>query len=334
MAQQGTVSSGGVAVGAGGSATYSIGQVNYITVTSAGYRITQGLQQPFLVSNQLVATCSNNNPILYYGYSGDQTATVKVIPTGGTAPYTISITMNRPLNCNVINNSGDEVWSGIGGTTTNNTCPVSGPGLTPVSAGTVLTSGGYYSVNVTLMQDAIITATITDANGSIATCTTSIHAEDARCFAGNSGISKVTICHQTGNPNNPCVKICVDESAVAAHLAHGDFLGKCTPNCVAPVYNTGINSQLILTESGSQTNDILKVKAWPNPSGHEFTLLVEGSSAEKFVITVYDVLGRKVRRIEKSNGQLIRFGEELKAGIYLVEVIQGANRKAIKLVKQ
>jgi hypothetical protein len=46
-AQSGTVSSGGDASGAGGSASYSIGQVDYITANGAGGTSSQGLQQPY-----------------------------------------------------------------------------------------------------------------------------------------------------------------------------------------------------------------------------------------------------------------------------------------------
>ncbi|MCW3070741.1 MAG: hypothetical protein JWO44_631 [Bacteroidetes bacterium] len=46
-AQQGTVAAGGDASGSGGSASYSIGQVDYITGTGAGGTATQGLQQPY-----------------------------------------------------------------------------------------------------------------------------------------------------------------------------------------------------------------------------------------------------------------------------------------------
>ena len=190
-------------------------------------------------------------------------------------------------------------------------------------------------MNVTLMQDAVFTATITDAYGCVTTCTTTVHAEDARCFAGNSGVAKVTICHKTGSATNPCVKICVDESAVASHLAHGDFLGNCTPNCLPPVYTTGLGT--VTTDAMAEAAPIndFHVHAYPNPTENQFTIQVDGGSNEKVLVVVYDAVGRMVKKIEKAdNSSQIRFGEDLKVGAYFVEVRQGVNRKTIKLVKQ
>ena len=46
FAQKGTVTTGGVATGSGGSITYTIGETNYITASGSGGHVTQGLQQP------------------------------------------------------------------------------------------------------------------------------------------------------------------------------------------------------------------------------------------------------------------------------------------------
>jgi hypothetical protein len=39
---------------------------------------------------------------------------------------------------------------------------------------------------------------------------------------------KVTICHLTGSKKHPARTITVSSKAVAAHLRHGDHLGRCT----------------------------------------------------------------------------------------------------------
>lgn len=46
-AQKGPVAAGGNATGSGGSVSFSVGQVDYITATGTGGRITQGIQQPY-----------------------------------------------------------------------------------------------------------------------------------------------------------------------------------------------------------------------------------------------------------------------------------------------
>ncbi|WP_395049747.1 hypothetical protein, partial [Flavobacterium sp.] len=64
------------------------------------------------------------------------------------------------------------------------------------------------------------------------------------------------------------------------------------------------------------------------------TLLVEGGHNEKVEVLVYDMLARMVKRIEKTDGQPIQFGEELPRGEYLTIVKQGENMKAVNVIKQ
>jgi len=282
----------------------------------------------------LTVSCSMPNNSLYFGYSGDQKATLNVSPSGGTAPYTVSVTMNRPLKCNEITNSGDELWAGA--LASNYVCPGSGTlANAPVSTGNIATAGGVYSVDATLMANAEITATITDANGCTVTCSKTVYAEDARCFNGNSGVAKVTICHRTGSATNPCVTICVDESAVAAHLAHGDFLGKCTPNCVAPVYTTSLGTVNTSAAAEVVIDEGFQVRAFPNPTENRFTVSIKSNSNEKISVMVFDALGRQVKQIERADAiSPVQFGEDLRTGVYIIEVRQGGNRKTIKVLKQ
>ena len=128
--------------------------------------------------------------------------------------------------------------------------------------------------------------------------------------------------------------MCVNESALADHLAHGDFVGSCTPNCVAPIQTRGAIVEAAPIETSPVSPGLLRVKVIPNPTDNYFTLAVESGSNEKMVVIVYDALGRKVKHMENSGGQLIRFGEELRVGYYVAIVRQGNNTRTLKLVKQ
>ena len=305
-----------------GAYSFTVADANGCTKTTTGT-----LTQPAA----LTATITNDNPVLYFGYSLDQSAIINVKPSGGTPPYKVSYTMNRPINCNLINSTGDEIWTPGANTSTNQytTCPSSGSSLgNPVStSNTSITSATGYSLNVTLMQNAVISATVTDAKGCTYTITTSIHAEDVRCFAGNSNIVKVKICHKTGSTKNPCVSICVDNSAVAEHLSHGDFLGTCTSNCLPP--------PMVRTAPLVKSYAELNVRVLSNPTYNFFKLKFESDKIkESITMKVVDINGRI---IEVKQGiisdQIAEIGSTYYAGVYFAEVVQGTQRKVVKLIK-
>ncbi|MEP6845190.1 MAG: T9SS type A sorting domain-containing protein, partial [Panacibacter sp.] len=289
------------------------------------------------VTSTLTATCSSSNPELYFGYTGDQTSIITATPSGGTGPYTVNITMSRPLLCNQITDAGDEVWTGgSGGLTSGNGCLAfpNTSSSTPVSTKTI--NSGSYSVTVTLMADAWIISTITDVNGCQKTCSTFVHADDVRCFAGKSNIVKVTLCHKTGSAKNPCVTICVDEDAVAEHLAHGDFLGKCTLNCLPPAsVSSSTNSVSYTGTKIVEPTEKLKVKILPNPATgkSEFILRAEGSSNEIMQIVVMDMYGKVIHTAKGSVNGDYRFGAQFVSGMYIVKVLHGKDIATYKIVK-
>jgi hypothetical protein len=334
----------------GGETTPSItvnpqSTTNYTLTMSGGYINLYAFGCPGSATKQITvvpcstlsATCSSNNPELYFGYSGDQTSTITVTPSGGVAPYTVKITMNRPLKCNQVNDAGDEVWAGgSGGTTINNGCPVY-PGLAtlaPVSSKTI--SSGSYSITATLMDDADVIDTVTDATGAVYTCTTYIHGEDVRCFAGKSGNAKVTLCHQTGSSKNPCIAMCVDESDVPAHLAHGDFLGKCTADCKPPKTLSSTFSSISIANPANSTKAL---KLYPNPNKGQF--VVELNIADKInanaKIQLIDITGKTVHseNAVMYNGALqkaITVSSTLAKGMYMVRIVVNNNTYRTPLV--
>ena len=52
--QSNFVATGGNASGSGGSISYSIGQIDYMTITGTGGAMTEGVQQPFVVPTSII----------------------------------------------------------------------------------------------------------------------------------------------------------------------------------------------------------------------------------------------------------------------------------------
>ncbi len=313
----------------------------------------------------IVVACGTNNPELFFGYSADNTAQIVASASGGTPPYKISFSMNRRLYCNVSNSSGDETWVAGANTATNTytVCPGTGSyWQPPVSTSTAtLGEGDTYSLTVSLMEDAVITATITDANGCVQKCTTPIFASDVRC-AGN----KVKLCHKQGS--HGCRTICVDESAVANHLAHGDFLGECNYHCHPhnnnpwwwgpgwgwwgpwwgwwngwwPWWNGKTNTTAATLETSKAGTiqeeatgiDIFSLKVAPNPSATEFVLQVNSANhTDRMLVNIYDISGKIYKQFKANPSQMIKFGANMRPGTYLVEVLQSGRRKTATVIK-
>jgi hypothetical protein len=116
--------------------------------------------------------------------------------------------------------------------------------------------------------------------------------------------------------------------------------GTNSPNC----YQFTLSSGLLTRSSGSNIQqevtktkpekDLFDVAAYPNPFNSSFNIKVESSSDELVNMRVIDASGRLIE--EKTNiaaSQIIKLGERYINGVYLVEIIQGNNRKTTRLVK-
>ncbi len=78
----------------------------------------------------------------------------------------------------------------------------------------------------------------------------------------------------------------------------------------------------------------LEVKVAPNPSLTDFVLLVNSKNEEPITIRVSDSYGKVVTLLNKViPGSAMRVGSNYTSGIYFAEVIQGKQRKVVKLIK-
>jgi hypothetical protein len=78
----------------------------------------------------------------------------------------------------------------------------------------------------------------------------------------------------------------------------------------------------------------LNLRALPNPSASSFNLQLSGRSTEKMQVRVMDIAGRTVQVFNNlSASQSLSIGASYRPGLYMVELVQGNERKQVKLVK-
>jgi hypothetical protein len=75
------------------------------------------------------------------------------------------------------------------------------------------------------------------------------------------------------------------------------------------------------------------VQVYPNPAQSEFNIAIAGRSNEKIKIRIYDVNGKRYLPEVTGPNTISHFGSNLKPGIYMIEVIQGDNKKVTRVVK-
>ena len=174
---------------------------------------------------------------------------------------------------------------------------------------------GFFAstINVSPMVIKTYLYTISDANGCTKISSFTVKVVDVRCKK-----TKVLVCHN-GNT------LCINVNQVPVHLAHpGDKLGTCTTRLESPDPN-----ELTLSEA-----DPLFVTISPNPTANNFRIYVESESVEPIMIRITDISGRVYATLTKiPDGSEITAGDNLNDGIYFVEIIQGKNRKIVKLIK-
>jgi hypothetical protein len=75
-------------------------------------------------------------------------------------------------------------------------------------------------------------------------------------------------------------------------------------------------------------------KILPNPSSHYFTIEVTSNSAEKVEAVLLDLNGRRISKLNTVKNSTLRFGEDLRPGVYMVQITQGDQQQTIKVIKQ
>lgn len=130
--------------------------------------------------------------------------------------------------------------------------------------------------------------------------------------------NKVLMCHKGKT-------LCVNQSAVQAHLKHGDHLGCCAAS-------SKVGGEDITSASGTA------IQVYPNPNNGDFTLKLQGEIAGKAEVVVLNANGTVVEKrtvMITAKDQLVQFHLGSKAsGMYLIKVSSGTGIQTTKVFVQ
>jgi hypothetical protein len=88
------------------------------------------------------------------------------------------------------------------------------------------------------------------------------------------------------------------------------------------------------TDKLSPVLETINARLYPNPSLNHFRLHVNSSRlAEKIEVFIFDVQGKIYSKHFMQPGETIEFGNDLKAGAYIIEVRQGVKTEKMKAIK-
>ncbi|QIL76006.1 T9SS-dependent M36 family metallopeptidase [Hymenobacter sp. HDW8] len=168
-----------------------------------------------------------------------------------------------------------------------------------------------------------LTVTGVNAAGCTRTVTKRIAVVDVRCGFVFLRNNKVLVCHN-GKP------VCVSESAVAAHLNHGDSLGECQGSATAG----------FAAEEQVEAEEALTLTATPNPTNSQTYLDFTLTETGNYRLEVMNMQGTVVSVVAEGTG---RAGENfsfkftkgrLASGIYMVRLTSGKKNKFTRVVLQ
>lgn len=252
--------------------------------------------------NTFTATAAGSYSVLVTDQFGCTGTSNVINVTAGSATVPV-ISQSGTIGC--LNNTVYNGWGPQGITLTATT-----PG-----AVSYLWSNGSTADTAMVTASGTYTVTITDASGCTASAsyTVTINNVDIRC--GRLG-RKVLLCHvPEGNLGNPQT-ICIDSSAINAHLTLHDH------DCLGPCFSTA----RVINEEGDD------VAIYPNPSYDVFTVVCNFASYENTTATILDFSGRVVTSGPVTD-QTFEVGSNLSPGVYYLHIVGEGKDVTLRMVK-
>jgi photosystem II stability/assembly factor-like uncharacterized protein len=246
------------------------------------------------------------------------TSSIYTPPTGTTGTRYYYVIVNPTATC--------RATSSVSGSITVN--------ATPATPNSISVSGGSSKSGV-LSSCPVISPTQTTYTYTSSTVTNAVSYQWAlpACATGTATASINSIAVKfTGIKSTDSIKVRSRNSAGcyspyrAVKATNGT---NCTPLCtLAAVNNAEPSAAPAPVENGE-----FFVELYPNPSQNDFNLSVQSSGHDKIIVTVSDLQGRILKKLETVTDASFRFGAELHPGIFIVKIEQGKTFAFRKMIK-
>ncbi len=272
---------------------------------------------------------------------------------GNTSTATQAVTRNPEIHIDICAGITRTIYRGtykgngpFGPQSINLTSSVSGgsPGYTySWSPTTGLSDPGIANPVASPLVTTNYVLTVTDSKGCTRSLGITINVlplSAAVCYEKGNNV-KFDVCHVPTDPPYAPNNICISGNAVPAHLIpgstghHNCTLGPCGQQlCFSTTPAPLAQLEITSTEKVVEIKDDFNVTVYPNPSASDFTIQVTSKSIEPVTVRLLDVTGVvKSIGINNPKTNTIKAGADLPKGTYYAEVIQGAHKQIVKLIK-
>jgi hypothetical protein len=192
--------------------------------------------------------------------------------------------------------------------------------------------GSFEDLTVCPETSTLYTLDVTDVNGCTASADVNVCVIDVRCYAGNSGNQKVEVCHvPPGNPGNAHT-ICIDESAVATHLAHGCTLGSCDEVADCNATSRVMADKIEIVNSQEQ----MEFEVSPIPFEDAISIKLGEIEEDFYTVKLVSLQGRSIQILYSgylSSGKKLErlLVNPIAEGVYIIQI---TNNKGVARVKK
>lgn len=306
--------SGGVEPYSGtGSFSVPAGPYSYTVFDATGCSaiVSGNIGQP----DSLIVSGSSINVLC----NGGNTGTITVTASGGTPGYLYSSDGGATFGSNnILNNLIAGTYQVV--VKDANGCTKTIVPSFVITQPTALT--GQYCYNPTAPN-----AKVLGARGKGGTPPYTYSSNGTTYLPGNA-LGGTAYAFKNRNPGSYTIYIKDSKNCVFVKTVNTATLPVC-PLGAFPVTSASKEVNAAVNNEGTLT-----VKVFPNPSAIAFTAVIQGGNNAPVRLRVIDVNGKTVHSATIRTSQVYSFGEKLLPGMYLLEIIQGDERKMISVLKQ